>query len=237
MSILEIGRGPRKVQRLTEIAAVMVRHGLTYLVDRLNLHHYLPKRKQLIPAGEPDRFDRAGLARRLTVAMEALGPTFVRLGQLLSSRPDLLPDDFIREFERLQDQVAPFPSSEARAIIEEELQAPVGELFGTLDEKPVASGSLAQVHYATLPDGAEVVVKVQRPGVESLVLTDLSLLRPLAEYAEGHVPELQMFQPTKVLDELERTIRRELDFVTEASNTARFHRELLPIDGVRCPRV
>ena len=237
MSILEISRGPRKVQRLTEIAAVMVRHGLTYLVDRLNLHQYLPKRKQLIPTGEPDTFDRAGLARRLTVAMEALGPTFVRLGQLLSSRPDLLPDEFIREFERLQDQVAPFPSSEARAIIEEELQAPVGELFGTLDEEPVASGSLAQVHYATLPDGTEVVVKVQRPGVESLVLTDLSLLRPLAEYAERHVPELQMFQPTKVLDELERTIRHELDFVTEASNTARFHRELLPIDGVRCPQV
>jgi len=237
VSILEISRGPRKVQRLTEIAAVLVRHGLTYLVDRLDLYRYLPKRKQLIPTGEPDTLDRAGLARRLTVAMEALGPTFVRLGQLLSSRPDLLPDDFIREFERLQDQVAPFPSSEARAIIEEELQAPVGELFGTLDEEPVASGSLAQVHYATLPDGTEVVVKVQRPGVESQVLTDLSLLRPLAEYAERHVPELQMFQPTKVLDELERTIRHELDFVTEASNTARFHRELLPIDGVRCPRV
>ena len=237
MSLLEIGRGPRKVQRLTEIAAVLVRHGLTYLVDRLNLHQYLPRSRQLMPAGRADAFDRAGLARRLTVAMEALGPTFVRLGQLLSSRPDLLPEEFIREFERLQDQVAPFASEQALAIIEEELEAPVAERFATFTDEPVASGSLAQVHYATLADGAEVVVKVQRPGVESLVLTDLSLLRPLAEYAERHVPELQMFQPTKVLDELERTIRRELDFVSEASNTARFHRELLALDGVRCPRV
>jgi len=237
VSILEIGRGPRKVQRLTEIAAVLVRHGLTYLVDRLNLHHYLPARKQFLPGSRADAYDRAGLARRLTLAMEALGPTFVRLGQFLSSRPDLVPEEFIREFERLQDQVAPFPSEEARAIIEEELGAPLEELFATFEDKPVACGSLAQVHYATLADGTKVVVKVQRPGVEALVLTDLSLLRPLADYAERHVPELAMLQPTKVLDEVERTIRRELDFVTEASNTARFHRDLLPVDGIRCPRV
>ncbi|MFW6163981.1 MAG: ABC1 kinase family protein [Planctomycetota bacterium] len=237
MSILEIGRGPRKVQRLTEIAAVLVRHGLTYVVDRLNLHPYLPKAKQLLPGGRAETVDRAGLPRRLTLAMEALGPTFVRLGQLLSSRPDLVPEDFVHEFERLQDRVAPFPSDQARQIIEAELDGSVEDLFGTFERDPVASGSLAQVHYATLADGTEVVVKVQRPGIEDIVFTDLSLLRPLAEYAERHVPELAMFQPTKVLDELERTIRRELDFITEASNTARFEHELQPIDGVRCPRV
>ena len=237
MSLLEIGRGPRKVQRLTEIAAVLVRHGLTYLVQRLGLHRYLPKSKQLLAAGQVDAFDRAGLAHRLSVAMEELGPAFVRLGQLLSSRPDLLSDEFIRAFERLQDQVAPFDSAEARAIIEEDLGAPVGELFAEFSAEPCASGSLAQVHDAVLRDGTKVVVKVQRPGVEQLVLTDLSLLRPLAAYAEAHVPELQLFQPTKVLDELERTLRQELDFVTEASNTARFHRDLVPADGARCPTV
>ena len=237
MSLLEIGRGPRKVQRLTEIAAVLVRQGLTYLVQRLGLHRYLPRSRQLLAAGEADALDRAGLAHRLSVAMEELGPAFVRLGQLLSSRPDLLPDEFIREFERLQDQVAPFGSDEARAIIEDDLGAPVGELFAEFSPDPCASGSLAQVHDAVLRDGAKVVVKVQRPGVEELVLTDLSLLRPLAQYAERHVPELELFQPTKVLDELERTLRQELDFVTEAANTARFHRDLGPADGARCPCV
>ena len=237
MSLLEIGRGPRKVQRLTEIAVVLVRHGLTYLVERLNLHRYLPRSRQLLPPGKDATLDRAGLARRLTVAMEALGPTFVRLGQLLSARPDLLPDDFIREFERLQDQVAPFPSDEARATIERELGKGVDELFASFGDEPVASGSLAQVHHATLRDGAEVVVKVQRPRVEEVVRTDLSLLRSLADYAERHVSELAMFQPAVVVDELERTMRRELDFVTEAANTARFCRDLAGVEGARCPRV
>jgi ubiquinone biosynthesis protein len=237
VSLLEIGRGPRKVQRLTEIAVVLVRHGLTYLVERLNLYHYLPRSRQLLPSGQPVALDRVGLPRRLTLAMEQLGPTFVRLGQLLSSRPDLLADDFIREFERLQDHVAPFPSDEARETIERELGRPVDELFASFGDEPVASGSLAQVHHATLGDGTEVVVKVQRPRVEEVVRTDLSLLRSLADYAERHVAELAMFQPAAVLDELERTMRRELDFVTEAANTERFRRDLAGTQGARCPRV
>lgn len=237
MSLLEIGRGPRKVQRLTEIAGVLVRHGLPYLVQRLGLLRYLPKSKRLLPAGHETELDRAGFAQRLTVAMEELGPAFVRLGQFLSSRPDLIDEAFIREFERLQDQVAPFPSDEALAIVEGELGKPVSELFATFDSEPVASGSLAQVHYATLPDDTDVVVKVKRPGVEKLVLTDLSLLRSLADYAQRHIPELRVFQPLVMMDELTRTMRRELDFVTEAANTARFQRDLAGVAGARCPKV
>ena len=125
MSLLDIARGPRKVQRLSEIAAVLVRHGLTYLVQRLGLLRYLPKSKRLLPPGHAEALDRPGFAQRLTVAMEALGPAFVRLGQLLSSRPDLIDEEFIREFERLQDRVAPFPAAEALSIIEDELGKPV----------------------------------------------------------------------------------------------------------------
>ena len=237
MSLLEIARGPRKVQRLSEIAGVLVRHGLPYLVQRLGLLRYLPKSKRLLPSGQDPELDRPGLARRLTVAMEELGPAFVRLGQLLSSRPDLIDEEFIREFERLQDQVAPFPSAEALSIVEHELGGPVGELFAAFADEPVASGSLAQVHYATLPDGTDVVVKVKRPGVEKLVMTDLSLLRSLADYGQRHIPELRVFQPAVMVEELERTMRRELDFVTEAANTARFERELAAVDGARCPKV
>ena len=237
MKILDLGRAPRQVQRLTEIAAVLVRHGLSYFVSRLNLSRYLPRREQFMASGSEEALDRESVAARLTRAMEDLGPTFVRLGQLLASRPDLLDEEFIHEFQRLQDRVAPFPSEEARAIVEAELGRPVGELFARFEDEPAASGSLAQVHRATLPDGTEVVVKVKRPGIDRLVLTDLSLLRPLAAYAERQVPELQMVQPVALLEELERTIRRELDFVTEASNTARFHRELAEVPGAVCPRV
>jgi ubiquinone biosynthesis protein len=236
VNLLEIGRGPRKVQRLTEIATVLVRHGLSYFATRLNLGRYLPRRKQVAPA-EEDPIDRQSMAHRLTRVMEELGPAFVRLGQVLSSRPDLLDEEFIREFERLQDRVAPFPSEEARATVEREFGQPVDSLFASFDDQPAASGSLAQVHHATLEDGSEVVVKIKRPGVERVVLTDLSLLRSVADYAEQHMPELRVFQPRIVLEELERTMRRELDFVTEAANTARFHDAIEPADGGRCPQV
>ncbi len=239
MSLLEFGRAPRKVQRLTEIAVVLGRHGLSHFVQRLYLSRYLPKRKQIIAAGAEagESMDRVSLARRLTLAMEDLGPTFVRLGQVLSSRPDLVGEEFVREFERLQDRVAPFPSDVARATLTREFDRSVEELFASFEDEPAASGSLAQVHYAVLPDGAEVVVKVKRPGVERKVITDLSLLRTLAGYAERYLPELHVLQPRVVAEELERTMRRELDFVTEASNTARFHDALAACDGTCAPRV
>jgi len=232
----DLGRTPRKVQRLTEIVAVLVRHGLSYLVHRLNLGRYLPRRKHL-PAPTEEVPDRTQTARRLVKAMEELGPAFVRLGQLLSSRPDLLEEEYIHEFERLQDHVAPFPSDQARAVVERAFGRPVGELFASFEDEAAASGSLAQVHYATLKDGREVVVKIKRPGVERVILTDLSLLRPLAEYAARQSPDVAMFQPGVVIDELERTVRRELDFVTEAANTAKFGQTLTAADGARCPQV
>lgn len=239
MNLMEFGRGPRKVQRLTEIAAVLVRHGLSHFVRRLNLSRYLPRRKQLMASGgeSEEGLDRETLARRLTLAMEGLGPTFVRLGQMLSSRPDLVGEEFTREFERLQDRVAPFPSETARATIAEEFGRPVNELFESFEDSPAASGSLAQVHYARLIDGTNVVVKIKRPGVERVIMTDLSLLRSLANYTERYLPELQVLQPGMILDELERTIRRELDFITEASNTDRFHEVLTQKDGTACPQV
>jgi ubiquinone biosynthesis protein len=236
VNLLEFGRGPRKVQRLTEIAAVLVRHGLSYFVRRLNLSRYLPRRKQIIAEGQ-ESLDQETLARRLTLAMEDLGPTFVRLGQILSSRPDLVSEEFVQAFQRLQDHVAPFPSEVARASLEREFGRPVEELFASFDDSAAASGSLAQVHYATLPDGTEAVVKVKRPGVERTVMTDLSLLRTLAGYAERTLPELQVLQPRMIVDELERTMRHELDFVTEASNTARFRDALAACDGTACPEV
>ena len=237
MNVLELGRGPRKVHRLTEIAAVLVRHGLSYVVRRLNLGRYLPKRKQIIAAGTEEGLDEESLPHRLTLVMEDLGPTFVRLGQLLSSRPDLVGEDFVRHFERLQDHVAPFATAVARATVKREFARDIEDLFASFDDQPAASGSLAQIHHAVLPDGTDVVVKIKRPGVERIVLTDLSLLRTLAGYIERHVPELQAFQPRMVLDELEHTMRRELDFVTEASNTARFHELLAADQRACCPAV
>jgi len=230
-----IARTSRKAQRLTEIALVLVRHGFSHFVHRLNLHRYLPRAHKL--AARAERRDEETLAHRLSLVMEELGPTFVKLGQMLSTRPDLLPESFVNEFRRFQDHVAPFSGDEARAVVERELGGPIEQLFQSFSDHPLASGSLAQVHGATLSSGQQVAVKVKRPGIERTVLTDVELLKGLARYAERHVAEMQVYRPVLVIDELHRSIRRELEFITEASYTSKFHQALADLEGVRTPAV
>ena len=239
MPFPRLGRTSRKAQRLTEIAIVLARHGFTYFVHRLNLHRYLPRRsKWASRAGPiPERVDEETLARRVALVMEDLGPTFVKLGQVLSTRPDLVPEAFVREFRRFQDHVVPFDSEKAIAVVEHELGGRVGELFEWFGEQPVASGSLAQVHPATLKSGQAVVVKVQRPGINRIVMTDVDILLDLARYAERHVTELRIFRPVLIMEEFQRSMRRELEFVTEASYTAKFHEAFSDGSIVRTPKV
>lgn len=225
MSIFGIGRKYRELQRLTHVLHVLARHGLGHFVERLNLRQHLPlpaKWKGAPLPSEPVAASRA-LAQRMANAMQELGPTFVKLGQFLSTRPDILPPVYVEEFARLQDKVAPFPTDEARRIVENELGAPMETLFAEFAEEPVASGSMAQVHHAVTTEGESVVVKVRRPGIDRIIGADLELLDLLAKRLEDHVPEVRVMRPRMIVDELGRHLRNELDFLQEAAATQHFH--------------
>jgi ubiquinone biosynthesis protein len=224
MGILSMARTYRSLGRLRQILTVLARHGFGELIDRMHLRHHVPGLKRSAgPAEAGTELSREEhLARRLRVVMEELGPTFVKLGQMLSGRPDLLPKPFIDELSRLREHVQPFPFDEVRRRVEQELDGNPEEVFERFDETCLASGSIAQVHAAVTAEGDSVVVKVKRPGIDKVVMTDIDLMTQLAQLVEKHVPELAVLRPATVVDEFARGIRRELDFISEATLTKRF---------------
>ncbi len=214
---------PRRFRRYRQISRTLVRYGFGFLLRRARARRTAP------PLPPP--------AHYLVLALEELGPTFVKLGQALSTRPDLLPPDFVAELARLQDRVAPFPTAQARALIESELGAPPERLFASFEEAPLAAASLAQVHAATLPTGEEVVVKVQRPGIVELTATDLDILRDIARLAEEQLPELELYDIPSLVEEFAHTLQGELDFRREGHNADRFRRNFAGSPILYVPRV
>ncbi|MCC2638748.1 MAG: hypothetical protein K0Q68_2467 [Moraxellaceae bacterium] len=164
---------------------------------------------------------RARTPERLRLAFEELGPLFIKLGQLLATRRDLLPDAVLDELARLQDQVPPFPSRQAVSIVEQELKAPLAQKFARFDEQPLAAASIAQVHSAALPDGREVVVKILRPGVEAEIRRDMVLVRDFTLWLEERFPGLQQFHPHRIARDYEQTLLDETDLLREAANARR----------------
>lgn len=239
MNLIPFSGTLRGLNRLRAIVLVLTRHGFGHLVSRMRLHRFVPFRKKILKkwATPEGLLEKPSVAARAARVLEELGPTFVKLGQMLSSRPDLLSENFILEFRKLQDRVSPFPAAEAREIIQDELGAPVEELFAAFDDVPCASGSIAQVHLARTSDGQDVVVKVRRPGILQTVLQDIELLQRLAGLVERYMPEYRTLGPTLLVDEFARTIQREMDFITEASSTAKFHEKFQGDPNVCTPRV
>jgi ubiquinone biosynthesis protein len=186
---------------------------------------------RLIPAGGASR------GARLRLALEHLGPVFVKFGQLISTRRDLIPADIADELARLQDQVAPFPGADARALVERAIGAPVAGAFARFDLEPIASASVAQVHGAALPDGTEVVVKVVRPGIEAVIAEDVALLKMLGTFLEQHSREARRLHLSEVVADYERTILEELDLQHEAANTARLRINFADSPLLYVPRV
>lgn len=211
------------VVRLAEIIQVMVRHGFADFVQRLGLHEGIPARLlrglRLLDAPENVPETRG---QRLRAMLTDLGPTFVKFGQILSTRPDLVGEELAQELGKLQDRVEVVPFARMAPVIEEALGAPVQELYGTFDETPVASASLSQVYRATLKTGEPVAVKIQRPGTRHIIEADLSLIRRAAEWAAEHVHELGWLDPVATVDEFARSVQRELDFTIEARIVDRF---------------
>ena len=237
MTLIPFGRRLKSLGRLGHVGTILTRHGFGWLVLRLHLARLVPFRKRLLRGrGEEERAD-ASTAARVARVLEELGPTYVKLGQVLGSRTDLLPPAFIAEFRKLQDRVSPFPTSEARAQVERELGGPVEEFFDDFGSEPFAAGSIAQAYAARTKDGLPVVVKVRRPGVGDVLEADIDILTGLAELAERYVPEYRIFRPVLMVDEFAQTVRREIDFIAEASNTQRFGEAFADNPHIRVPHV
>jgi ubiquinone biosynthesis protein len=223
----------RNLGRLSEIAQVAVRHGFGYWFDTHRLTDLFPRRSARDEVdGQPSQ-----RGQHLREMLDELGPTFVKFGQLLSTRPDVLPPDIINELRGLQDDVRPFPIADVEKVIEEDLGLTIGQLFAEFDEKPIAAASIGQVHRATLPNGKQVAVKVQRPGAPRQIEADVALLYQAAKIAKERVRALDFIDAHQLVDEFARSIRQELDYRLEARNADTFHRNFAGHPHVRVPRV
>jgi ubiquinone biosynthesis protein len=210
----------RDLQRLREISKVVVKHGFGELLDRTRLWEALGRREV---SDRPSAAElRATSARRFRDTLAELGPTFIKLGQILSARPDIIPPDFIAELSTLQDRAPPLPLEQVLRLIEEGLHRPWPELFAEIEPEPLASASIAQVHRARLPSGEWVVVKVQRPGIEEQIRSDTMLLSYLARFLEGVIEETGIYTPTGIVAEFQKAMLLELDFENEARNIEEF---------------
>ena len=227
----------REGLRVIHITWVLMRHGLDEII--LAAHLFRPVRflRYLSPFYLASLGRRAPRGVRIRRALEDLGPIYVKFGQILSTRRDLLPDDIAVELSKLLDRVPPFPGEQAQKIIEKSLGAPVDELFAAFEPQPLASASIAQVHAARLHDGSEVVVKVVRPGIEKTIRRDIELLFTIARMARRYSSEARRLRPVEVVEEYDKTIHDELDLMREAANCTQLHRNFEGSDMLIVPQI
>ena len=218
MKISSIPQIYRNVNRLTEIVSVLSKYGLADGISQLNLDFF----KGLIKNREGEALARHTRERRIRMALEELGPTFVKLGQILATRPDLVGNQLATELKSLQDQVAVDAPEVVRKIVADELGQPVDDLFRSFEDEPLASASIGQVHRAQLHDGKKVVVKVQHQGIQEIVRKDLDVLAGLAQMVH-RLPEFETYRPVETVAEFQRSLRRELDFGREERHLQQFH--------------
>ena len=205
--------------------AVLVKYGLDYFVDQSKIRR------------KPKNYQALTMPERLRLALEKLGPTFIKFGQILSTRPDFLPPAFIKELEKLQDQVPVFDSFSAQKIIEQELNKPIDKLFKNFQSNPVAAASLSQVHKAVLPNGEIAAVKIQRPDIEEMIELDLEILENLAGILENRLNKGWIYRPKSMVEEFKKAIRKELDFTNEAHNFEKFRINFKEIEYIKVPKI
>jgi ubiquinone biosynthesis protein len=234
MAIRRPGTTIRNINRYREIIAVLIKYGFGEIIGRLNLYTaYRISRKVFRRMPAPP----ATYAVRIRLALEELGPTFVKLGQVLSMRPFLIPSELVNELTKLQDQVGPMPSDIALRSIESNLGRGIPEIFKELDPIPVASASLSQVHHAVLHDGTRVVVKIQRPNIKKVIDSDMIILSDLANLMVKYVPESHQYDPIGIVNELAKATRKEINFIYEARNIVTIARNFKDDPRIYVPRV
>jgi len=238
LNLRRLNRNIRSLRRYRQILGTLLKYGFGQVLDQLQLRFLMQRSRQFFSGGPTARAARRQTpAVRLRLAMEELGPTFIKFGQLLSTRPDLLPPEYITEFSRLQDAIPPFPFERVCQQIAGELGCPVSQLFASIEKTPLAAASIAQVHKACLPDGEKVAVKVRRPDIERTIATDLDILMSLAQLAEHHIPALKVYNPVALVKEFRRSIQRELNFNREGHTIERFAANFADDDTFHVPRL
>ncbi len=221
----------RDLSRMREIAGTLTKFGLGGFLQRIKL------------SGKPDQEEASpdsrymSTPRRFRMAFEELGPTFVKLGQVLSTRVDIFSAEWIQEFERLQSNVAPIPFADIRPLIEAHLERPVGEVFKTVRQTPAGSASIAQVHRAELLDGSSVAVKIKRPDIDPVIQADLRILHHLAGLIESEIPETRRYQPVQMVQYFARSLEKETDLSVELRYMQRFHQTFAGHEFIRIPKV
>lgn len=247
-SVVSLVSTVRDIDRLRQILIVLVRHGFGEVVQRTGLLRFIrrPGETQDLPEGlgevglAPATPGHIGVGERVKLVLQDLGPSFVKLGQILSTRPDVVPEDIIEALKDLQDRVAPVPFEDLKVEVEAELGASLAQIFETFEETPLASASIAQVHRATLrtADGlADVVVKIQRPKIRGIIERDLELLYILAKAIERSIPEARIYSPVGLVSEFDRAMTAELDFGREADHAERFRASFAADATARFPEI
>ena len=224
----------RNLTRLREIANVLSRHGFGYLFDQAGLRDLLHRRSM---AEGAERQGKLTTPQRMFLAINELGPTFIKIGQIISTRPDLVPWPYLEQLEKLQDMVPPFPAEQVEEIFRQEQQKPLAEVFVGFNPVPIASASIAQVHRAQLMTGESVVVKVQRPDIQRIIEMDLEILFDLARLLESRTVWGKHYGLVDVIEEFAQALRAELDFTSEGRNADRFYNLFADDPGIVIPKV
>lgn len=234
MRIPRIDKRYRHLKRYREIARVLIKYGFGHILSRMRVFALLRIGKKI---KEKPEFEELTYAKRIRLAMEELGPTFVKLGQVLSTRPFLIPLELVIELTKLQDEVAPFDFHQVKYIVEHQLKATLDRLFPEFSHIPIASASLSQVHKAKTMKGEGVVVKVQRPGIKRIIDTDMEILKDLVSLLVRYVPESRQYDPKGMVEELVKTFRKEIDFKNEGRNIEIFSSNFKDDPTIFVPKV
>lgn len=236
LSFFKINRNIRSIRRYWNIVRVLSAYGFDHILEMLGLSDMVARSKRLF-RHDSSVIYRLTAAKRMRLVLEELGPTFIKLGQLLSTRPDIVPSSFVREFEKLQDSVPSISFDELKVQVERELGGGIDQYYSEIDPVPLAAASIAQVHRARLCTGEDVVIKVRRPGVVELVESDISALMGLANLAEHHISGSEIYDPIGVVREFARSIRREMDFTREGRTIERFRDNFTTTKWLHFPKV
>ncbi len=238
IAFTRINRNIRSIRRYRQILGILIKYGFGQVIEQLNIDYYLELGRRIVTLGKTAKeVERLSIPQRLRLAMEELGPTFVKLGQILSTRPDLIPYEYAEEFRKLQDRVPRFNNNDVHLQIFKEFGETSDDLFAEFSDLPIAAASIGQVHRARLKTGEDVVLKIQRPDIEKTIETDLDILMGLAYLIENHLSDQMIADPTAIVSEFRRVIQRELDYTREGRTIDRFASNFSDDDTILIPHV